>query len=1082
MSRRFILLATFLACTIAASAQTDVSQYFLQNFGFDSNFDYSASSSQNVAQELKDVPGWTTQVNATYTIIGVYEFGFQGTFNKGKVPEIGYDGEAGGGLAISTGWGETFLFYQEVSLPAGTYTIKVPTYNGKSVTLGTSQLAWIPSSGTSVKSTVSSYPANQWTLDQITFTLTRTTKGKIQIGYKAGAGPSDNSANLVIDYVQLLATDMAVDKSELESTIKSATDLYGDGSKTGAEELKAVIDKAQGVYDDEEADMVAVLAATAELKETIDVFRKNNISEDNPLDCTDYITNPSFESNGSAGWVNVNMKSQTNSSFKKKAGQTYMEKWIGSGNRVGDASISQVLAIPMGKYKLTVAAQNYNEANTTQRCTGAYIYAGDQRTTVYTPADYSVVFTHISSDIEIGFKAENASGNWLAVDNFRLDKIGEIDVAAVLEELQRQITEAEALQNEMMSSASASALQQAIDAAKNVTESSATEEIQSCSKNLYEAKVQAELSVSEYAALQTAIDAVEKDYDSSKEGADDFNAEIEKAKTLVQDGNASSEELAAEIPALETARLLFLVANSTGTPPSVTTKTTFYIPAAHGALIRGTVSGSNIIERGVCWSTEQEPTIADNRSTDYYSQKGMLFHVKTMQPASVYYARVYAINSSYAVGYGDVMKIVTLPVGSCVGTWNNGAPTEEANERCRKAIQETMDYLNEWTAIKGFHLTGNYGADTPTADCSYGGWMRIGPNAGNQAIGTVIHETGHGVGVGTTPRWSNCADTRENTTWGKWLGSWANKTLRFLENTESEATYWQGDGTHGWGANASYDWLVNGADKDTHQPIQYIGGCAILYSLYIDGLCPTDNYKNGVAGYTFNFNENKKYYLKCEDEDPELNDGFLYQRTNTAAAWGRFSPNDMAAKEDSVAWHIEFEPLTGYYRFRNVQSNRYLTHASTGNYVTMKNTSTPSSTENFQLMPGRNVLTIGPVGAQTKLLSYWFTWVDGNIKSMSCGTFNDMFNYGPLHNSTFSYSNSAKTQRFVILSEEEYEKFQEQLIATGVQSVTQGDKAIVGNRTVVGIYTADGTRMEQTKRGINIIRYSDGTSKKIMVH
>ena len=77
-----------------------------------------------------------------------------------------------------------------------------------------------------------------------------------------------------------------------------------------------------------------------------------------------------------------------------------------------------------------------------------------------------------------------------------------------------------------------------------------------------------------------------------------------------------------------------------------------------------------------------------------------MFHIKDMQPASVYYARAYAITRTYAVGYGEVVKVVTLPQGSCVGTWDNGAPTDEANARCKKAIQETMDYLNEWTDIK----------------------------------------------------------------------------------------------------------------------------------------------------------------------------------------------------------------------------------------------------------------------------------------------------------------------------------------------------------------------------------------------
>ena len=227
-------------------------------------------------------------------------------------------------------------------------------------------------------------------------------------------------------------------------------------------------------------------------------------------------------------------------------------------------------------------------------------------------------------------------------------------------------------------------------------------------------------------------------------------------------------------------------------------------------------------------------------------------------------------------------------------------------QNLRLSIQQTMDYLNEWTAIKGFRLSGHYGAQTPTADCSYGGWMRIGPNAGNQAIGTVIHETGHGVGVGTHWRWNNCADTREHTTHGKWLGSWANKTLQFLENSTSDDVFMTGDAVHGWGQNATYDWFVNGADKDTHQDIQYIGGCALLYSLYVDGLCPTSGHPNGVAGYTFNFDDSKRYYIKSEDAERGLADGFLYQRAAAAVAWkNEYYLNELS---DSAAWYLEYVP------------------------------------------------------------------------------------------------------------------------------------------------------------------------------
>ena len=82
-------------------------------------------------------------------------------------------------------------------------------------------------------------------------------------------------------------------------------------------------------------------------------------SEDNPLDATEYIKNPSFETNGTNGWTVSDMSSQTNSSFTKKSGNVYLEKWTSSGS-VGNASVSQVVkGLPYGKYRLTVVPAEF---------------------------------------------------------------------------------------------------------------------------------------------------------------------------------------------------------------------------------------------------------------------------------------------------------------------------------------------------------------------------------------------------------------------------------------------------------------------------------------------------------------------------------------------------------------------------------------------------------------------------------------------------------------------------------------------------------------------------------------------------
>lgn len=751
-------------------------------------------------------------------------------------------------------------------------------------------------------------------------------------------------------------------------------------------------------------------------------------------DRTSYIINPSFE-NGTNGWVCENLSAQTNSDFRK-AGSTYMEKWVSKGNSVGDGSIYQTITkLPIGIYKLTVAAQNLNQNSTTQKCSGAYIYANDQKTDVYTPADYSVTFTNIIGEVEIGYVAKNATGNWIAVDNFRLTQIGDVESGIVQDEVKRMLEEAEKIPTDIIPTNLASALQSAITAGKLINTTSADTEIQQALKDLKKA--------------------------------------IEKGQFAANLANATP---------------------GSGTAPAVTATNHYVATGATQALVRATMKGSNIMERGVCWSTEHNPTVLDERTTKYFNLKGYIFHIKGLQPATVYYVRPYVMNNTYTVAYGDEVKIVTHPNGTCTGSWNEGAPDAAANQRCRDAIQQTIAYFNEWTGIQGFHLSGNYGAETPTADCKYRGWMRIGPNPGNQAIGTVLHETGHGVGVGQHVRWNDCTDTRaDQGKYGKWLGREANDVLHFLENYYGDEVFFTGDAVHGWGtssntsitnATISYDWLVNGADKDKHQELQYIGGMCILHGLFIDGLPPTasDWYitdQNGIAGYTYNFDDNKKYYLMNKDVEHGLGTGLLYQRAKTDIAWKPLLTG--AVLSDSAAWYMEFDPQYCLYSFKNASTGKYLTHSSSGNMEVKTLKTNPTNDEKFQLMPDRTDVTIKIDGKNNKTHGYWFTWNDSGFKSMSAASLSNRKGYGNISQETFDFSDNATVQQWIILSEDELATYQQKAIETGITNIHVNDKTIGGEDTVVGIYTTDGFPLNSAQKGFNIVKYSSGAVKKIYV-
>lgn len=736
-------------------------------------------------------------------------------------------------------------------------------------------------------------------------------------------------------------------------------------------------------------------------------------TEEEPIDRTNLITNPSFES-ALRGWVSSELAVQGNDLFTKREGAIYLEKWVGAGSAAGNAAVKQTVKnLPVGKYRLTVAAQNQDQNNKTAQKSGAYIYAGTAQTPVYTPDDYSVDFTAVIHELEIGFEAKNAKGNWLSVDNFRLLQIGTVtkDEVAV--------------------------------------------------------------------AVQAKIDEANGVYDSSKPGAEELKAAIDNATAQITNEGVDADGLANQIPALDKALFAYQLANATpgsGNPPKVT-KTDHYIcTGATEALVRATITGSNMLERGVCWSTERNPTVLDERTTEYHTLNGNIYHIRGLQPSTVYYVRPYAMNKTYKVAYGDEVKIVTHPKGTCTGSWNYGAPDAEANTRCALAIQQTIDYFNEWTGIMGFHLTGNYGSGTPTADCSYGGWMRIGPNAANQAIGTVLHETGHGVGVGTCDRY---ADTNVHN-W-TWFGREANRIYQFLENQEGNSEYvWVGDGTHAWGANSTYDWLVNGAWKDTHEELQYAGGMCILYGMFIDGMNPTYSYSNGISGYTYNFDDTKKYYLMNKSVDGGLGVGLLFQQSNSLPGWKPLLTDEVIS--DKAAWYLEYDAQKGYYLIKNADSGRYLSHPTGSTAMGMKRISgsaKPGETERFQFMPDRKDVTLKAGTKKVTTHGYWLTWNENGDKAMGANAMGRI--YGSTPQVSFDYRDSATSQQWIIISEDELPIYQEiATIVTGLDiPVAEEADPEKAEAQIEGIYNAAGMKLNGFEPGVNLIRYSDGTVKKV---
>ncbi len=511
-----------------------------------------------------------------------------------------------------------------------------------------------------------------------------------------------------------------------------------------------------------------------------------------------------------------------------------------------------------------------------------------------------------------------------------------------------------------------------------------------------------------HAQLQTLIDeATEALGDGSGNTASELQDAIEVAEGFVSASTTEGVQDAAI--ALERATLNYRISNGTGSVPTVETNP-FVAMGVTIALGRSTITnnGATISEQGFCWSTDPEPTVLDNRTTEYFTNNGRVYRMENLEPATFYYVRAYAMTDEWQVGYGDVVKIATKPKGTVSFWYNYGGDTEQ-NYRINSSFEECVWMYNNITHITGFSISASYSAGTSTADCSYGGSMRIGPSSSYQQTGTILHETNHGVGVGTTNEWYNNSNLRSNTSTGDWLGSCANEMVQFLQN--DEGAYMTGDTQHMWGTTTTSgasmkNWGINGANEDSYSPadqLLYWGNIFLTHALHIDGLPCSSSVGFASPAYVFEQRDDVKYYIKSEDET--YGEGKYLSVSNTGALRNVAASVEEATQDDDLAWYITFNPSTGYYTFYNV---------GTGRYIGVSNSSLRGTTSatTIHLIPSHKKVTEGDFSKH----SYWITNNKGSYTlragSSSCST------------TSINFADDATAQRWLLLTAEELSAYE----------------------------------------------------------
>ena len=824
--------------------------------------------------------------------------------------------------------------------------------------------------------------------------------GSVDIGF-AASGASGNW--IAVDNFRLSLIDTNL-SSALSDAINAATTIYGDGSGTDSASLLAAINSAKSVAADSSASGQQQADAIIFLNKAIENYQYANASASNPLNLTSLIQNNSFETGNFTGWTQTGLKFQSNSSFSIKNGTYYVEKWIDKGSAVGDARVSQTLSgMRPGKYILRVAGQNIQENYSSAVQTGAWIFANSNKLNVTTRKNYALEFVLVNDKLEIGFEAKNASGNWIALDNFRLEYIDD-DFSLIKAEFNSLIAKAEALLEQRINASARQSLESAISTAKPLADQSTSDGWSSAASKLESAISAATASSDVFSSLLSAIEKAQSEIDaSSASNKSEYQSSIDAARSIYESATTTDSGAQKAINDLITAAFAFKIANGSGSVPRVVTDSRF-IKGSTWAFGRSTVSGSNIMEQGFCWSEDSNPTVLDNRTTEYLNQAGKIYWLRNLKPGRMYYMRAYAITESYAVGYGDVIKFSTVPKGTITHWYNNGGD-EATNDRINYAIDTAIDYYwNNLSSIKGFGISVTYSPGTPTADCGYGGGMRVGANSSYQAVGTIMHEALHGIGVGTHGIWWS-AEMRSDGDRGIWLGDRVTEAVRFWDNSTTATI--TGDNTHLW------PYGCNGANEDTHNDNLYCMMGIIAQALNEDGLPGSSTIGYALPYYSFTQGDDVKYYIKNEDSDRGLYSSYLIETSAHALQWKAMTAEE-AASNDAAAWYITFTPSNQYYQLKNAKTGYYMTY-SNSTFKTVKRTS-PTTADNIHLMRGRVDVDV----EGNKFRGYYFIHPESNATppTLYANT------AGKTGSQGFNISKSATTQRWLILTAEECQTFE----------------------------------------------------------
>ena len=271
MEKKLLFAALLAAIALTSNAQTDVTATYLENSDFEEGpvitadiRGYGKDMTDGDVYGYQDVNGWSYEITNSTSDQGYEGSGIIGAVlaygstnqmkgNNVSAPSNGYTDTSEAGLALLGIWGCGGYYYQEVTFPAGKYTINIPVYNISGANAVTSYFGFLADNGTTYYASQNSFTVGEWNELSVTFSLAEETSGRISVGYKSNGNGSGANPHLVVDYVQVYYTATVV-KDALENAIAAIEALNAvwadDDIATEITEVQALLAKEDATQDE----------------------------------------------------------------------------------------------------------------------------------------------------------------------------------------------------------------------------------------------------------------------------------------------------------------------------------------------------------------------------------------------------------------------------------------------------------------------------------------------------------------------------------------------------------------------------------------------------------------------------------------------------------------------------------------------------------------------------------------------------------------------------------------------------------------------------------------------------------------